>query len=238
MEPCYDEKNVKFITLTNTGYIDYTLNCLKSLELINFKNTLHCYVLGQEGHNILQSHGYKSILLKSDDKDTHFTKHKSENWNSITKRKFEIIYNELIENKFVCITDGDIVFLNQNFMNYCLDYIQDNDLVIQNDKMHDSKCDGLCSGFMFIKSSKKTIDLFNPQNIRGTNIKSWDDQKYVNKIKSKLKYIVLPLALFPNGKYYMRNHKKLKPMMIHFNWLIGQHKKRYMIKYNKWYRES
>ena len=31
-----DQCKVKFITLTNDGYIDYTLNCLKSLDTVVF----------------------------------------------------------------------------------------------------------------------------------------------------------------------------------------------------------
>ena len=50
-----DECKVKFITLTNDGYIDYTLNCLKSLELINFKNDLYCYSIGSKSHETLLS---------------------------------------------------------------------------------------------------------------------------------------------------------------------------------------
>jgi hypothetical protein len=226
--------SVKFITLTNNGYLDYTLNCLKSLDLIEFEKPLHCYTLGKYGHNILQSNGYNSILLNSDNiDDTKFNKFRTGNWHNITKRKFEIIHNELLENKFVCFTDGDIVFLNKSFMNYCLDYIQDNDMVIQNDNLIDSN--NLCSGFMFIKSSKKIIDIFNPKNVEKDIKPGWGDQIYINKIKSKLKYRTLPLHLFPNGRYYYRNIKKLKPMMIHFNWVVGHEKKNKMIKYNKWY---
>ena len=50
--------------------------------------------------------------------DTKFNKFRIGNWHNITKRKFEIIHKELIENKFVCFTDGDIVFLNKNFMKF------------------------------------------------------------------------------------------------------------------------
>lgn len=237
--------SVKFITLTNDGYLDYTLNCLKSLELIDFQKPLHCYTIGKDAHNILQSRGYKSILLKSDNiADTKFNKFRTGNWHNITKRKFEIIHKELIENEFVCFTDGDIVFLNKDFMNYCLEYIQDNDMIIQNDTLSDSDNENLCSGFMFIKSSKKTIDIFNPKNIEKNAKPGWGDQIYINQNKSKLRYKTLPLDLFPNGQYYYQSTDPLhyryylnfnKPMMIHFNWVVGHEKKDKMKEYNKWY---
>ena len=231
---------VKFMTLTNNGYIDYTLNCLKSLEQIDFSEyKLHCYVLGEDAHNILQSYGYESILLKSDNiDDTKFNKFRKGNWHNITKRKFEIIYNGLLENEFVCFTDGDIVFQNKNFINYCLDYIQDNELIIQNDNLLNSCIGNLCSGFMFIKSNKKTIELFNPKNVEKYVKPGWDDQLYINSIKFILKFRMFPLELFPNGNYYYKNYEKLKPMMIHFNWIVGHEKKKKMIEHNKWYMEN
>jgi hypothetical protein len=119
-------------------------------------------------------------------------------------------------------------------MNYCLEYIQDNDIVIQNDTLDDKDHTNLCSGFMFIKSSEKTIDLFDPKKVEKYAKPGWGDQKYINKIISNLKYKVLPLQLFPNGMYYY-NNTKLNPMMIHFNWLRGHEKKEKMITHKKWY---
>ena len=152
--------NLKIYNLTNDGYLNYTLNCLKSLEQIDFQEPLHCYTIGEDSHNILKSMEKESSLLNSqNDDDTKFSKFRKGNWHNITKRKFDIIHKELLENKFVCFTDGDIVFLDKNFMNYCLDYIQDNDLVIQNDALNNSNHNNLCSGFMFIRSNEKTINL-------------------------------------------------------------------------------
>ncbi len=207
---------VKFITLTNNGYIDYTLNCLKSLELIDFQKSLYCYTLGKESHNILQKNGYKSILLNSNIDDTEFNSYRQGNWHHITKRKFEIIHKELKNNKFVCFTDGDIVFLNKNFMNYCLSYIQENDIIIQNDLLLNNDQSYVCSGFMFIKSNKKMLDLFNPENVKKYVKPDWDDQVYINQIKSKLKYKTLPLNLFPNGKYYYQSEKNKNMINFYF----------------------
>jgi len=227
---------VKFVTLTNNGYIDYTLNCLKSLELINFQGQLHCNSIDKECHNKLQSKGYSSFLLNSDNVDNaKFHRFRSGQWHNIVKKKFEIIHKELVENEFVCFTDGDIVFLDKNFMKYCLNNIKDNDMLIQNDTLSDDNDKNLCSGFMFIKSNKKTRKIFNPTNVKKDIKKGWGDQIYINKIKTELKYKTLPLNLFPNGKYYYESKNSLKPMMIHFNWVIGHEKKTKMKKYKKWY---
>jgi hypothetical protein len=88
---------------------------------------------------------------------------------------------------------------------------------------------------MYIKSNKNTISLFNPANVKQyKKEKKWGDQKYINEIKTLMKYKLLPLELFPNGQYYYKN-PNLSPYMIHFNWIKGHEKRRQMILYNKWY---
>jgi hypothetical protein len=119
---------ISFITLTNTGYIDYTLNCLKSLEKIGFnKEKLICYCIGQEGYNILLNKGYKTILFDNEINSNFYT-YKNTNWETITSKKFNIIYENLLINDYVLMTDGDIVFENTLFMDYLKDNIEDNEL--------------------------------------------------------------------------------------------------------------
>ncbi len=50
--------SVKFITLTNDGYLDFTLNCLKSLDLIDFKQKSHCFAIGEKSYMKLKSKNY------------------------------------------------------------------------------------------------------------------------------------------------------------------------------------
>jgi hypothetical protein len=226
-----DYNNIAFITLTNTGYIDYTLNCLQSLKNINMKKQLKVYCIGKEGYTILNNNNVMCELINSNDKDIiNFQIYKNNKWSNITYYKFEIIYNNLLNHEYVCITDGDIVYENNQIFDYLLSHIEDNDLLIQSEGID---VVDLCSGFMFIKSNENTILLFNPENIQ--IYKDWDDQMYVNSIKHKLKYKKLPLQLFPTGNYYYQYNKNIQPYLIHFNWVIGHEKKNKMIHYNKWY---
>ena len=174
---------VIFITLTNTGYINYTLNCLKSLENIHFNNiSLNSYCIGKDGYNTLISKNYKCSLIDNE-KHCNFEKFRTGNWSNITFNKFKIIYENLLKHDYVCFTDGDIVFENINFFNYLLENIEDNDMLIQNDTMDDNNDEQLCSGFMFIKSNENTLELFNPKNVeKFQNIVGWDDQVYINKL--------------------------------------------------------
>lgn len=228
----FTKSDTKFITLTNDGYIDYTLNCYKSMQYLNLN--LHAYAIGNKAYNKLKSLGHKCTLINGDDivDNTEFVEFKAKNWHEITKQKFKIIYENLLKHKYVCFTDGDIVY-EKNAIEYCEKHIGNNDMLIQNDTLSNNDHSNLCSGFMFIKSNKKTRNLFNPDIATKDAVEGWDDQLYVNGVKDKLKYKLLPLELFPNGQYY---YKYLpKSYIIHFNWVVGHEKQKKMKKYNKWY---
>lgn len=157
---------------------------------------------------------------------------------NITFLKFQIIYENLKKNKYVCFTDGDIIFKNNRFLKLCYLFLGNNELFIQNDSVENKK-NNLCSGFMFIKSNKNTLNLFNPKNINYFNKDTYlDDHGYLNSIKHKLKYKKLPLELFPNGKVFYENYEKINKnnlFLIHFNWCKSNEKKDKMKKYNCWY---
>ena len=227
-------QDIAFITLTNDGYIEYTENCLKSLEKINSNVNLKCYCIGKKGYEYLTNKKYNCVLI-DEEENNNFQVFRKGNWSNITFNKFVIIYENLLKYKYVCITDGDIVFENNIFLQYLLKNIGLNDLLIQTEYI-DNKNDVLCSGFMFIKSNSNTLNFFNPKYIEHKkNTIGWDDQIYVNNNKDKLKYKMLPIQLFPNGKYYYDNNNIKTPYLIHFNWIIGHEKKEKMLKYGKWY---
>ena len=83
---------LRFITLSNSGYIKFTLNCLESLKRIGFPSQLlHSYVIGKEGYNILKNNGYKCSLI-DDEANSNFQTFRNGNWGDITFNKFKIIY--------------------------------------------------------------------------------------------------------------------------------------------------
>lgn len=227
--------SIAFITLTNSGYIEYTLNCIQSLINIRADVLLHCYCIGRKGHDILLDNGFWSTSIDTE-LNSNFQTYRRGNWSNITHNKFTIIHDNLLTHDYVCFTDGDIVFERKNFMSFLLRTIGKHDMLIQNDSMYDSDASNLCSGFMFIRSNPTTISLFDPWNtVEDKDSMGWDDQVYINEIKHRLNFKTLPLDLFPNGKYYFKNVAKIRPYLIHFNWLFGHSKRVQMEKYRKWY---
>lgn len=232
------DKNIILIALTNYGYKDYTLNCIKSLQNININiiDNVCVYTIGKDAYDYFTDRNIKCSLI-DDEVNTNFQEYRKGNWSNIVAYKFNIIYENLLKYDFVCYFDGDIYFESDEFYHYCKNNIGYLDMLIQNDRFDDNDHTILCSGFMFIGSNDKTKNLFNPINVvEHSNKIGWGDQKYINQIKHKLKYQLLPLDLFPNGGYYYYylDSRQLKPYMIHFNFVIGNKKKDTMIKYNKW----
>jgi len=226
---------IALITLTNKGYLNYTFNCIKSLELLGLEGRIKCYAIGQEAFEALNLKGIETELIR-DENNTEFQFYKRGNWAVITYYKLEIIHNNLQQHEFVCYTDGDIVFEDAKFLQYCIDNLGNSDILIQNDTMSDSSDRILCAGFIFIKSNPNTLKYFDPKyvKINSTVDEKWDDQIYINSVKNDLNFKLLPLNLFPNGKYYRKNHTILKPLLIHFNWAIGHEKSYHLIRYKKY----
>jgi len=235
-----------FITLTNSGYVEFTLNCLESLKRINFSIPLHCYCIGKRGFDMLESTGYKATLI-DDEQNSNLQNYRTGNWSNITHQKFSIIHENLLKHPFVCFTDGDIVYQDTRFYNYLFENIGNNDMLIQNEGLTDSDTWGLCTGFMFIRSNEKTLSVFDPKSSEPfKDIVGWDDQVYINNVRDELNIKILPLDLFPNGRRHYKNHEhrlvhhKLsflnlmpKPYLIHFNWIYGGHLKKERMKYFK-----
>jgi hypothetical protein len=194
---------------------------------------LRVYCVGEEGYSILKNNNFLCELI-NDNESSKIQEFRKNKWSNITYYKFEIIYSNLLNNDYVCITDGDIVYENNQVFDYLLNNIEDNDLLIQSEGIYHLD---LCSGFMFIKSNDKTISIFNPENVKKyRNNEGWDDQIYVNAIRYKLKFKKLPLDLFPTGNYYYEyHHNIIQPYLIHFNWVVGDEKIQKMLHHNKWY---
>lgn len=230
------ENKIAFITLTNSGYINYTLNCLQSLNNINLQIPLHCYCIGKFCYNNLSSSGFKCSLI-DEEENSGLSTYKNGNWSNTVFNKFKIIHENLLKYEYVCYTDGDVVYENNDFLGYLTEKIGDYEMLIQNN------CEGLhavSTGFMFIRSTKNMISLFDPIYIENNYKLSndYDINDYLENIKNKINYKLLPLSLFPYGDYYYKNNSFILPYLIHFNWVIGHEKKEKMIYYGKWFKKT
>lgn len=227
-------EDICFITLTNDGYIDYTLNCYKSLEKCGAMVTLTSYVIGENAYNKLNDQGYSCIKVEeADSNQNKLLLYRKEGWSNLMYHKINIVYNLLQKHDYVCITDGDIVFEDPNFLDYCVEHMKKNDVLFQNNKMKDNEA-VICGGFAFIKSNKKTREMYDVRNIKPEDI-SIEQNFLKGQIKKlNIKVGFLPLELYPNGKYYYK-HRNVNPHLIHFNWIQTSIKQHRMELLGKWY---
>ena len=227
--------DIAFITMTNKGYIDFTLNCYKSLEKCQAKFDLVSHALDNDTFKLLSQKKYPAVFI-NDNKLKDLVLYKQQGWGTMMYTKMKMINEQLQKHKYVCLTDGDIVFNDNRFMEYCYNMISKFDIVFQNNsKSNDTP--RICGGFVFIKSNDLTKKLYNVDKI--TKVST--EQNCLNgRIKKmpNLKVGFLPLELFPNGQYYMSNNKTIKPYMIHFNWIPSSFKVNRMKKQNYWYLQT
>jgi hypothetical protein len=235
-------ERISFITLTNNGYKKYTKNCLASLKKFDLDKKLKIFCMDTEAYLDLAKDYEKTIKLENLEHCKEMLTYMDKGWNYLTLKKLDVIYQELLENEFVCFTDGDIVYENGNFLSYCLKHIKDCEFLIQRDDLgkdipinlgrNQIMLPTVCTGFMFIRRTPNTLRLFKKSNI-DQNVKC--DQTYINNVLHQFKYKKLPLTVFPNGLYYKLFRKKIKPYMIHFNYTeTAEDKRKIMKKYNKW----
>ena len=233
---------MKFITLTNSGYLNYTRNLIESLRRIDITcapegekyEPLKVYCIGQDCYDNLDYQNKELLNGGSGVADCpeDFQQFREGEWNKVVIQKLNVIHKELMNGNDVLFTDGDIVWLNNRFQNDISNRLDDNDILFQNDKQDDEDNSELCSGIMYVKNNERTRDLFDISKVDPNNFKC--DQIFFNDNKHKFKYDKMPLKKYPNGRYFYTK-QPTDPYCIHFNYVVGHAKEHFMKQYNHWY---
>lgn len=246
---------VAFVTLTNFGYLPYTVNCLTSLELVGERVPLTVYCADSKSHYRL-SKMHQNVVQMHEEGLDRFLAWKQPGWARLMWLKCEIMRRALATHEFVVFTDGDITYERPGAVAHCVELLMSRgdinhhdgngdedgiELVMQSDGLQDGGSDGwgLCAGFMAARSTPSTRAIFAVDE-SNTLKPGWDDQRYLNGVLGRLKHLALPLKLFPNGQYFRAHRDKLVaarpgPFLIHFNWIVGSDKKAVMAEAKKWY---
>ena len=243
LEPCLLEDGKTIITtLTNYGYLFYTLNMLKSLQPFGLDKKILVACIDKKGANILRQHGYNTYCV---DEQTlgNFCPWNSKGYDKICYLKLELIHQILSLNTNVLLIDGDIVFRKdpmEDIRTWMNDPIYD--VLIQNDAQENRNTKNMCTGYMYIKSSDRLITLYDCVSEAGQ--KKYlscafdnNDQTYFNKyVKPECIFNALPLEKYPNGKMYYDNTDKLQTsaIIVHFNWVHGHHKMAKIKEHKMW----
>lgn len=236
-----DDKSV-ITTVTNYGYLLYTLNMLKSLKQFSLDKKVFIICIDKKSANILKKMGYVVYCLDNNEL-IKFSPWNSKGYDKICYLKLELIFRILSLNKNILLIDGDIVFL-RNPYDEIMKWSKDNifDVWIQNDSQKNYSTKNMCTGYMYIKTSERLIELYDCVSDKGREkylICAFDnnDQSYFNKfVKPCCIFTPLQLEYYPNGKMFYENSTELKEkaILVHFNWVQGHIKMAKMKEYKMW----
>jgi Nucleotide-diphospho-sugar transferase len=241
-----DDHKTVITTVTNYGYLFYTLNMLKSLKQYGLDKKIFIVSIDRKGKETLEKFGYEAYCI-DDQTLGKFCPWNSKGYDKICYLKLELIYRILSLNKNLLLVDGDIVFLKdplEDINKWLEDKIYD--IWIQNDSQENKNTTNMCTGYLFIKSSDRLIELYDCVSEKGKKkyeVCAFDnnDQTYFNKfIKSGCMMCPLLLENYPNGKMfytYCDSYERIMStiVLVHFNWVQGHLKMAKMKEYKLWF---
>ena len=232
---------MKLITLTNDGYIEYTQNLVVSLENVGIDN-IEIFAVGKKSYDHFNKQNIQTNLISNNffSNVNKFQEWRSRNFNKLMFIKLSIIYESLLQNEKVLYIDGDIIFLKNPIKE--IDAMPIQDMIGQYDYNPTDKNETLCAGFMLVKNTEASLNLFNPSNVPQDlldpdpkNNNHFDDQRYINQNLKNIDFKFFDIDKYPNGLYYYNNFKILDPSIIHFNYTVGSEKKNKMQQMGFWY---
>jgi hypothetical protein len=237
-----DDNQTIVTTVTNYGYLLYTLNMLKSIEPFGWNKKIFIVCIDHKSSTILQKLGYH-VYCVEDSSLAKFCPWNTKGYDKICYLKLELIYRILSLGKHVLLIDGDIVFQKDpmiDIRSWWKDKVFD--VWIQNDSQENTSTKNMCTGYMFLKSSDRLIQLYDCVSETG-KIKyescAFDnnDQTYFNKfVKPACMIQPLPLEQYPNGKMFYDHKQRIqdKTILVHFNWVQGHIKMAKMKEHKMW----
>ena len=174
----------------------------------------------------------------------------SEVFNIKSHIKIKAVHEILLLGYDVILSDLDVTFFKSP-ITYLLDNCgPDCDILLEVDLVDPQLFN---TGFYFVKSSNRTINLFGQvlkfiEHREGNDQEIFNDvlqrhsfyfEKYKIQLKHRVKVKSLPTSLFPNGNTYFagnmtNNHFGMKrpteTFLVHHNWIVGTIAKEYRMK--------
>jgi hypothetical protein len=243
LQQCLLEDNQTILTtVTNYGYLLYTLNMLKSVVPFGLDKKVLVVCMDKKAYQTLYKLGYQVYCV---DENTlgRFCPWNTKGYDKICYLKLVLIHHLLSLEKHVLLMDGDIVF-HKNPLDDLRVWWTDKryDVWIQNDALQNGNTENLCTGYMFIKSSDRLQQLYDCVSEQGRfkyESCAFDnnDQTYFNQfIKPHCLVNALPLEDYPNGNMFYQNKANIQDSMklVHFNWVRGHLKMVKMKEHKMW----
>lgn len=237
--PIIPGTNTIIATMTNSGYLPYTRNMLKSIA--PFGLSICIFTVDTKAAEKLRQLGY-SYVYDMELTLSEFISWNNEGYDTLCEMKLKIIHHVLSLSVNILMVDGDIVFLKNPMKELCQwDHDRNTEIYVQNDSDSDLHIDNLCTGFIFIRATKRLILLYDVTSIKGKA--RYDPCRLINNDQSyfnlfiKPFVVVKPLSLhqYPNGSVFYKNPELAScAILIHFNWTEGHLKMLKMKEHGQW----
>lgn len=229
-------------TVTNHGYLFYTMNMLKSLAPFGLDKKVFIVSIDKKGSQTLRRMGYEPFCIE-DNTLGSFCPWNTKGYDKICYLKLELLYRILSLHTNVLLVDGDVVFQKNPLVDleqWWSDSQQD--VWVQNDSLKNENTVNMCTGYMYLKSSRRLIKLYDCVSDAGkkkyeTCAFDNNDQSYFNEfVKPHCRMKALPLEQYPNGKMYAENKSTIQhsTVLVHFNWVKGHLKMAKMKEHKMW----
>jgi len=243
---------ITWVTIINAGYIDFTRNFIESMKRNNCMFPLTVYCTDQESMNALKEYPVTCVDARS------FLKFTMTNalstWQTIDYKRLVFAKLDSIKyalkqfpNSYIGYIDMDIVMLKDP-TDTIINTFKRNPTAIfvsqcdepKSQCSNEDNCQHFCSGVIVFKNVdivNKLVD-YTPNDVMALS----GDQHYLLNMANKynVKHITVDKNIFLNGKYPGVNNDTLLELpsiaeLIHYNYLIGEHKVTFMKKNNMWY---
>lgn len=234
------------LTFTNLGYFDYIHNMSINIKKKDIPWNLCVICSDMESYEKCILHGIAAIHINTNENNEENLKKMAtwndSNWNNVTFMKLKAMRQIMAVQSIKRITfiDGDI-HIYRDFIPYLLKLEEENpeiEFFIQSDSTSnnpDKHSQYICSGFYHFKNSPRIHPLFDyNENDLLINTHNADQQHLTKKlIEYEIKTKQLSRHLFPNGSLFSNIPEN--PFLFHYNYMVGDEKRKNMMKMGHWY---
>lgn len=234
------------LTFTNDGYFDYIHNMDINIKKINIPWNLCVMCADIESYTKCQVHNIAAIYVGTNHTDNSDLKKMATwndaNWNNVTFMKLTAMQQIMQhpEIKRVTFVDGDI-HIYRDFVPYLLQLEKEYPTIeffVQSDHMSanpNERSHHICSGFYHLINTPRVRHIFNfGEEDLAKNTHNADQQHLQNKlIEYQIPTHQLSRHLFPNGSLFSNIPEN--PYIFHYNYMIGDEKRKNMMKMVHWY---
>ena len=247
-----------WITLINYGYIHYTKNFLKSMEIHSCPFKLIVYCLDTKTMEALKDYDnaicFDASYFTREDFSSDLSDFSSINFKKLCFLKLDAIkYTLELCNKYgiwaVGYIDTDVILFKNPTDIIIRTMVSDINISVigqcdedfDNDTCSNPRgCPHMCAGIMVFRTGSINYSIFNYSN-EDINMYDNNDQEYLNSyifIKHNIQRITIPKNIFLNGTYPGIKDDLIIPesaYLIHYNYMIGSEKEFYMRENLMWY---